>query len=127
MTDTEQYYPHPELKPLTDYPVTLRTRVDLERRICRKTIRALKAAGYELRVHSGDDWETPKKATEDNLMRAMFNLDDAWLMVFMPGEEEREGWVRFVFGNSGWDVMSDYTTNLEDVLKPVNDYADRYS
>jgi hypothetical protein len=30
-------------------------------------------------------------------------------------------------GNNGWDVISDYTVNLEKVLKPINEYADSLS
>jgi hypothetical protein len=33
--------------------------------------------------------------------------------------------VRFVYGNDGYDVINDYTVDLEDVLKSVNEYADR--
>jgi hypothetical protein len=113
------YCPHPALKPLADIP-----RVDIERKICRRTIRDLISAGFALRVHSGEEWETPKAATETQLMRALFNLDDAWLVVFEAGK--RVGWVRFVFGNCGWDVMSDYTTNLAPALKDVEAYADAF-
>lgn len=34
-------------------------------------------------------------------------------------------WVRLVPGN-GPDVISDYTTNLETILKPVNDFAKQF-
>ena len=34
-------------------------------------------------------------------------------------------WVRLVPGN-GADVLSDYTTNLETVLKPVNEFAEQF-
>lgn len=46
------------------------------------------------------------------------------------GEAKPEGgyrhWVRMVPGN-GPDYISDYTTNLESVLKPVNDYAAQFA
>jgi len=35
------------------------------------------------------------------------------------------GWVYFVYGNDGWDVVSDYTTNLEAVLKGSGELAER--
>lgn len=53
-------------------------------------------------------------------------VDDCHLFV-RDGNGNRKGWVRFVYGNDGWDVMNDYTTNLEDVLKEVNAYADSLS
>lgn len=122
------YYPHPALKPLRTYPANVRALVSIERRICRRTIKALHAAGYSLRVHSGGEFETRHNATEAELMRALFNLDDAYLTVHRCNKGRSTlrhfAWVRFVFGGYGWDVISDYTTNIEDVLKPVNDYAE---
>jgi hypothetical protein len=34
-------------------------------------------------------------------------------------------WVRLTPGN-GADVITDYTTNLETIIKPVNDFAAQY-
>lgn len=121
----ERYW-HPPLPPLSSYrAIGLRNRIDIERKICRRAIRELRKAGYTLRIHSGDDWETTTAAPENKLMRAMFNLDEAWLIAFKDGRQC--GWVRLVFGNDGWDVISDYSMNLEEALKPVNDYADGLS
>jgi len=53
-------------------------------------------------------------------------VDDCWLRV-RDANGVRKGWVRFVYGNDGWDVMNDYTTNLEDTLKDVNAFADSLS
>lgn len=119
------YYPHPELKPLKTYPLSVRVRIGVERAICRRAVRGLHAMGYALRVHSGDDWETPRGADEAALMRALFNLDDAWLVAYQNGA--RKGWVRFVFGNEGWDAICDYTTDLEPALAPAIEYAERLS
>ena len=44
------------------------------------------------------------------------------------GKKPKDGynyWVRLVPGN-GADVLSDYTTNLETVLKPVNEFAEQF-
>lgn len=123
---TQTYYPHPKLKPVTAYPMSIRSRIDAERKICRRTIRELHAAGYEMRVHSGDEFETKRAETESGLMRALFNLDDAWLLVHHKGQRKAFGWVRFVFGNDGWDVVSDYTTNLEAVMDTITQYSRQF-
>jgi len=31
------------------------------------------------------------------------------------------------YGNDGWDVISDYTTNLEDTLAPLNKWCQELS
>lgn len=122
---TCQYYPHPPLSPLTSYPASVRWRIDIERRICRKMIRTLRRDGYRLRVNSGEEWETRADANENELMRALFNLDDAWLVV-RDRDNKKCGWIRLIFGNDGYDVVNDYTTNLETVLAPVFAYADAF-
>lgn len=33
--------------------------------------------------------------------------------------QHARSFVRFIYGNSGWDVVNDYGMSLEDVLKPV--------
>lgn len=38
-----------------------------------------------------------------------------------------EGWVYVVMGNDGWDVISDYTTNLEPLMSGANRLAEKYS
>jgi hypothetical protein len=42
------------------------------------------------------------------------------------GRVVSEGWVYFVFGNDGWDVISDYTTSLEYLMEAANAVAERY-
>ena len=32
-------------------------------------------------------------------------------------------WVWFVYGNDGWDVVCDYTINLESIIDPIIEYA----
>jgi hypothetical protein len=34
------------------------------------------------------------------------------------------GWVRFIYGNDGWDVMNDYSTVLEPYLIKTNALID---
>jgi hypothetical protein len=38
-----------------------------------------------------------------------------------------EGWVYVVLGNDGWDVISDYTINLEELMVNANRLSDKYS
>jgi hypothetical protein len=66
------------------------------------------------------------------LVKIIMNYDDGYLIVLpqdeakkKPEDCKRDGWVRFIFGNSGWDAISDYTTNFEDVLKPVLELSDK--
>lgn len=102
-------------------------RMLLERAIVRRTIIALLGAGYEIMVHDGEEVVLSGSKDAKAIFGAMFGTDEDVLHVStaspQPGGARlvRSGWVRFVYGNDGWDVINDYTTNLEETLKPVLD------
>jgi hypothetical protein len=100
----------------------LAKRIATEKRIVGKTIRALKKAGFLFRVDDGGDDMSPMLTRVNEVLDLCFGTDCVTVFVYVGLREA--GWVNFVYGNGGWDVLSDYTTNLEDVLKPVNDFAD---
>jgi len=113
----------------------VRARVSVEQRIVRKTVDVLLAAGYALATDEGDHrFYGPSNPTRDRqtILDALMEVDDEHLGVFTAEEatgHERHvqpfAWVRFVYGNDGYDAISDYTTNLEDVLASVNTYAEQ--
>lgn len=81
----------------------------------RQTIRALRAAGWELEyVDDGED-ET-LVSNEDKAVKAVTAVDDAILVV---GKDSKRAWVRFVLGNAPDEVVCDYTVNLSDALEPM--------
>lgn len=113
----------------------VKIRTNVERTIVDMTVDVLLKTGkYTLGVLEGDEEVTIKKSTDAVAIKAALMLTDGdYLFVYdasRPKEEEDErpdSWVRFVYGNDGWDVISDYHTALEEDLKPVNDYADSLS
>lgn len=96
----------------------------LERRVVRHAVRALKAAGYSLRLHDGEAWSTPHRASETQIMDAMQATDMERLYAFND-DGKSVGALVLVYGNSGWDVISDYSTSLDEALKETNEYADK--
>ena len=124
-------------------------RIALEKTVVEKTVDVLLSAGYALATNQGDgtDANVPYIPTRDRaeILKELMEVDDEFLGVFdmatvespaaptaedpNPPARRRDGgplpfaWVRFVYGNDGWDVISDYTTNLDAVLRPVNAYC----
>lgn len=107
-------------------------RLTVEADIVTRTVDALLGAGFFLQTDITDD-ARPAVPTRDReaILSEMMEVDDEYLGAFPCGllrvlndDPRPSGWVRFVYGNDGWDVMSDYTTNLESVLAPINAYAD---
>lgn len=108
--------------------MSVKMRQHVERQIARRVLLDGKALGYRFNVtNGGDDYELP--APTDNikeLLAAMFATDEDTLHVFRPGKGRPFGWIFFVYGNSGYDVISDYTTNLEPIMKGALALADKY-
>jgi hypothetical protein len=96
------------------------------------------AAGYRLAVDNGEDAPVitsydaalGMQPSTDAVLAVMFATDDEYLLAYKienaldPNDLRDDAWIRFVYGNDGYNVISDYSVNLEAVLKPVNDYAD---
>lgn len=81
----------------------------------RQTIRALVADGWTLdRVEFGDPEPEPVYDDETKAMAIITDLDDAFLVVTRG---DQSGWVRFVMGNEPYEVVCDYTVNLECVSR----------
>lgn len=97
-----------------------------ERKVVQMVIEKLLASGFQLYIdHEGEDKPIHITEVNDFVMHEMFACDEERLYVLKDGL--RCGWVHFVYGNDGWDIISDYTINLEDYLKEINDYCTSYA
>ncbi len=105
---------------------------ELEKKIVRLVVNDTWKEDYLLAVIcDGEEIVEPtenRKVVFDNL----FDVDEGYLFVIdkkMKGSGDYVGWVRFVFGNEGFDVISDYTVNLEElgILTRAQKLADKYA
>lgn len=123
-TSTPRCFDHRDLSFFPVNPPTCRVcaRIAVEADIVTRVVDALLAAGYSLTVDDEGTWRPAMLTTNrDEILAELMETDEDYLRV---EEGLRRGWVRFVYGNDGWDVVCDYTTSLESVLAPVNAYAD---
>lgn len=97
-------------------------RIAVEREILLRTVDALLAAGYALQTFDTES-HRPEQPTLDKalVVKELMEVDDEYLIAEKDGVR---AYVRFIYGSDGYDVINDYTVNLEDVLKPINEYAD---
>lgn len=98
-------------------------RQEMERRIAAEVIGCLFTAGFSITGNDGEEDYLPNCTDPVALLSQMFTTDQDRLYVFTK-EGKGNGGVWFVYGNDGWDVVSDYTVNLETVLRPALDYAE---
>jgi hypothetical protein len=110
----------------------LEQRIRLEKRIGRRLVRDLLAAGYVITVNNGGDKnEIPYSSDFSTITNAMFATDEEHLLVAKWGQDDsgkpyldQTSFVFLVYGNDGWDVIADYGTSLEPVLSPINHWID---
>jgi hypothetical protein len=102
-------------------------RQEVERKIASALIQEALDAGYHISVNNGGDKDEIQPSTKkDVILNAMFATDEEHLL-FYNEEGKKVGWVWFVYGNDGYDVISDYTTNLEHIMTEANKISEHYS
>jgi hypothetical protein len=96
-----------------------------EERIAKQCIRDLIDAGYEISVYDGEDITVSRSRDAGLIFAAMGTADEDFLMPHRPGEAAAASFVRFIYGNDGWDVINDYGTSLEKALARTNALVDK--
>lgn len=103
---------------------------NIERMVAARVIDAALAAGYAVSVFDGE--ETPLKCSRDKdaILAAMFSTDEDYLLLHRPWgdgdpvpetrhEREHFAWIRCIYGNCGWEVVNDWTTNIDALMDPI--------
>ena len=107
--------------------MSVQMRQHVERQIARRFISDALKAGYSITVNDSEEDVLIKSTNLKAILDAMFSTDDDHL--FLYGGDVYLGWVWFVYGNDGYDVISDYTANekIEALMVNVNKLADKYA
>lgn len=103
--------------------MSVKMRQEVERKIAEALVKSALAEGYIISVYNGDDETSPFRTCE-KVISHMFATDEDRLYLWKDGK--RFGWVFFVYGNDGWDVISDYTVNLEHIMAEANKISKYY-
>ncbi len=93
--------------------------LNIEWQIIKRAVQDLLKAGYQVSV---DDGRTEPSTDVEKIMDALFSVDEEYLIVTHP--HNKSSWIFLVHGN-GIDVISDYGTSLDAVLKGALDLAER--
>ena len=104
--------------------MNVKTRQRIEKQIARKFLRIALAAGYAISLdNGGDDFEFKDSTDFKYIVGEMFATDEEHLHLSKDGK--RSGWVFFVYGNDGYDVICDYTMNLEPLMPEVEKLSEK--
>lgn len=96
----------------------------VERRIVRSLVDEILEQGLSISVYDGEETH-PVTSDREKVLEDLINTDEDYVMVFSG--QQKIGWVRLVYGNEGWDVICDYTVNLEDKMTRTQALIDELS
>jgi DNA-binding MarR family transcriptional regulator len=114
-------------------------RIALETSIVNKAVDILLKQGFKIRVHDGEDFCHDWTTDPTTIQEALFSTDEDRLYATRDPEiknnkatEERvTGWLRFIYGNCGYDVLNDYTMNMAPYISELEAHItkleDRYA
>lgn len=90
----------------------VRQRITCERAIARALAKEAIARGYVVSVFNGENCEIEYSRNVSKIVAALGTTDEEWLRIRQPlesGKYRRIGEFYLVYGNSGYDVVSDYS------------------
>lgn len=90
--------------------MNVENRIKLEKKIVRKMCKDGIAKGWTVSVNDGEEWTIKRSKDMKAIMKAVMTTDED-IIRFRDGTGERVGDVYLVYGNDGWDVISDYSSN----------------
>lgn len=93
-----------------------------EQQIARAATTGIVDAGFRVSVNDGEATVLVRSDNVKAILAAMFSTDSDTLHAYAPPEEpggqwKRIGFVEFIYGNDGWDVIADNSLTLEGCLK----------
>lgn len=107
--------------------MTNERRQEIEMLIAGKLVRTLIAAGFQISVWDGEAYGLKNSTTAADIIKAL-RTTDADVLYCRKDENGTisSGSVTLVYGNDGYDVISDNSCSLEPVLEPVTAYAETF-
>jgi len=79
--------------------------------------RLLNACKATISVSDGEETTLVRSDDREAIIEAMFSTDSDVLIIHREGK--RDGSILLIYGN-GWDLISDYSVSLEEVIEPIN-------
>ena len=130
-TETEFFVPSPQNPAMLVHPRIAR-RQRIEVKVARRLIRRLLAhdPNWTICVHDGEELALCGSRSEGEILGAMFSVDMEHLIVRADSGARRIGAVLLVYGNDGYDVLTDWSVSDPDfdrIVNGVSDWAERYA
>ena len=105
----------------------IETRKRIENAIVRKAVESAIAAGLDVGCYvSNDDSEVLRTNDAAAILAELGAADIEMLMFFAKDAKRHFGYVELYYGESGYDVITDYTMNVESIIQPALQLAEDF-
>ena len=91
--------------------MTVEERIKIEKAIVATLVESAIAKGYKLSVCDGEAWPLKGSTSVADVMGALFSTDEEVIAIRI--DRELVGYVNLIYGNDGYDVISDHTDTEE--------------
>jgi hypothetical protein len=101
----------------------------IEQKIAAEVVKGILAAGHTITIAYQDgNSDAIKQSTDADAILAEFHkCDEEYLLVHQAGSTRFEhlGWVQFIYGNDGHDLIANNTVGIDHLLAGAQALADR--
>ncbi len=100
----------------------VKNRIAIEKKILKKLLQTIVAQGGSFALHNGEE-TAYRGADVTKAMAEAMQTDEEYVIIYIGGS--RIGSVYLVYGNTGWDVINDYTASpaVDEIMAVVSKYA----
>lgn len=104
--------------------MNLHKRIEIEKAIYARIVQDALIMGYKVSVFNGEEYALELSSDYFDIIEAGSSTDEDTLVFYL--DDKRSGFVYLVYGNTGWDLISDCTATqgIEAILKGAEDLAD---
>ena len=89
----------------------------IDREIATKLVDGLLAGGYTITCDLLEDEPEFERSTDrEGILDYLWQVETAQLAVH---KGKKRGWLSLIFGENGWDLVADYSVDLERIVDPI--------
>lgn len=97
---------------------------EMDRAIVTQCVEELLEQGFNLSLFHEEALAFKHSTNKEQILSNLLQCDEETLAIY-DNTQQRVGWVFFVYGNDGYDVISDYSITIEQYIPKTQELVDK--